>query len=70
LREPKGFASVTFDVTPILMATDDDIENHVSSLCEVLGLASVATDTAHHADCQKTADWMTRYFQNIGFKTK
>jgi acetylornithine deacetylase/succinyl-diaminopimelate desuccinylase-like protein len=70
LPEQQGFASVAFDVTPVLSAIDADIENSLDRLCEVLRFASVATDPAHHADCQKAADWMSAYFRSLGFQTK
>jgi acetylornithine deacetylase/succinyl-diaminopimelate desuccinylase-like protein len=70
LPEQQGFASVGFDITPVLSAIDADLENSLDRLCEVLRFASVATDPAHDADCQKAADWMTDYFRGLGFSAR
>ncbi len=61
---------MAFDISPVLTAIDADIENSIDRLCEVLRFASVATDPAHNADCQKAADWMTDYFKSMGLDAK
>jgi acetylornithine deacetylase/succinyl-diaminopimelate desuccinylase-like protein len=70
LPEQQGFASVAFDVKPVLTAIDADIENSIERMCEVLRFASVATDPAHARDCRQAADWMTDYFRGLGFTAR
>jgi acetylornithine deacetylase/succinyl-diaminopimelate desuccinylase-like protein len=70
LLQSKGFASVTDDITPVLSAIDADIENSISSLCELLRFATVATDPAYDGECLKAADWLLTYFKSMGFAAR
>ncbi len=61
---------MTDDISKVLSAIDAGIEGSLDQLCELLRFASIATDPAHHEDCQKAADWMVDYFKAMGFKTR
>jgi acetylornithine deacetylase/succinyl-diaminopimelate desuccinylase-like protein len=70
LPHQQGFASVAFDIIPVLAAIDADIENSLGTLSGLLEIASIGTDPAHSKDCQLAADWMTHYLTGLGFQAR
>jgi acetylornithine deacetylase/succinyl-diaminopimelate desuccinylase-like protein len=61
---------MAFDINSVLDGIDANLEASLSKLSAFLRFASIGTDPAHHADCQKAADWLVDYFQNVGFTAK
>jgi acetylornithine deacetylase/succinyl-diaminopimelate desuccinylase-like protein len=61
---------MAFDIIPVLTAIDADIESSLDRLNAFLRFASIGTDPAHEADCQKAADWLIDYFSGLGFSAR
>lgn len=55
-------------LTKVLSRLDDNLETALSRLFELLRYKSVSTDPAFKDECRKTADWLVKDLQSIGFE--
>jgi acetylornithine deacetylase/succinyl-diaminopimelate desuccinylase-like protein len=70
LPQDKGFASVAFDINPVLTAIDEGLEASLVQLEDFLRIPSIATDPSHAADCRQAADWTVGYLRGLGFDAR
>ncbi|AQS42230.1 MAG: Acetylornithine deacetylase/succinyldiaminopimelate desuccinylase-likedeacylase [Candidatus Tokpelaia hoelldobleri] len=52
----------------VLSRLDDNLETALSRLFELLRYKSISTDPAFKDECRKTADWLVKDLQSIGFE--
>jgi acetylornithine deacetylase/succinyl-diaminopimelate desuccinylase-like protein len=57
-------------VQTVLDAVDDGLAASMARLFGLLRFASIATDPAYDAECLKAANWLARYFTDMGFQTQ
>jgi acetylornithine deacetylase/succinyl-diaminopimelate desuccinylase-like protein len=65
----QGFAMAGYDIQDILERIDGDFPQSLERLFEFLRFPSIGTDPAHHADCQRTAEWVKQQCDTLGFAT-
>lgn len=54
-------------IEPVLDAVDRELPAATERLFQLLRIASVSTDPAHHADCDAAAQWCVGALREIGF---
>lgn len=57
-----------FDVTHVLRKADENLNISLECLFDLLKIKSISTDPTHKADCQKAADYLANYLNDLGFK--